>query len=77
MTVSITIRHIPDDTRDALAARASREGKSLQEYLSGELQRLASEPSVSDWVSSARSFAASAPPGSAERILTDLEEDRR
>ncbi|MCC5953814.1 MAG: hypothetical protein JJU45_17105 [Acidimicrobiia bacterium] len=30
---SITIRDVPDDTRDELAARAARAGQSLQEYL--------------------------------------------
>jgi hypothetical protein len=55
--VSITIRHVSDTTRDRLAERASRTGKSLQEYLSGELERLAAEPSVDDWITSARTFA--------------------
>lgn len=77
MTVSITIRHIPDHTRDRLAERASRIGKSLQEYLSGELQRLAAEPSIDDWLSSARVFAASNSQESADRILSDLDADRR
>lgn len=45
-------------------------------YDLSELQRLASEPGVSDWVSSARSFAASAPPDSADHILTDPEKNR-
>jgi plasmid stability protein len=35
--VAITIRDIPDDVRDELAARAARSGKSLQEYLRGML----------------------------------------
>jgi plasmid stability protein len=30
---SITIRNVPDDARDELAARAARSGRSLQEYL--------------------------------------------
>ena len=33
MSVAITIRDVPDETRDELAARAARAGKSLQEYL--------------------------------------------
>lgn len=37
MPVSITIRDVPDDTRDELAARAARSGRSLQEYLRLEL----------------------------------------
>ena len=38
---SITIRNVPEETRDELAARAARSGRSLQEYLRGELIRMA------------------------------------
>ena len=46
MPVSITIRDIPDDTRDELAARAARNGKSLQEYLRGEMIESTRRPDV-------------------------------
>jgi len=46
MSVSMTIRDIPDETRDELAARAARSGRSLQEYLRGELIELARRPDV-------------------------------
>jgi plasmid stability protein len=42
--VSITIRDVPQATRDELAARAARSGRSLQEYVRGELVALAEEP---------------------------------
>lgn len=41
---SITVRDVPDDARDELAARAARSGRSLQEYLRKELIDLASRP---------------------------------
>ena len=41
---SITIRNVPDQTRDELASRARRSGRSLQEYLRGELIRMAEKP---------------------------------
>ena len=41
---SITIRDVPDDTRTELAARAASSGRSLQEYLRGELVDLARRP---------------------------------
>lgn len=44
MAISITIRDVPDDTRDELAARAARSGRSLQEYLRAELVELARHP---------------------------------
>lgn len=48
MPTSVTIRHVPDDVRDELAARAARAGRSLQEHLRAELIRLASSPSVEE-----------------------------
>ena len=54
MSVSITIRGVPDDVRDELAARAARDGKSLQEYLLGMLRQSAARPSVADVISRAR-----------------------
>ncbi|MGY2078199.1 FitA-like ribbon-helix-helix domain-containing protein [Blastococcus sp. SYSU DS0828] len=45
MPVSVTIRGVPDDARDELAARAARAGQSLQEYLRAELVALARRPS--------------------------------
>ena len=41
---SITIRDVPDPTRDELAARAARSGRSLQEYLRIQLIELADRP---------------------------------
>ncbi|MDQ3460442.1 MAG: hypothetical protein M3498_14265 [Deinococcota bacterium] len=44
MTISITIRKVPAETRDELASRAALAGQSLQEYLRGQLIELASKP---------------------------------
>jgi antitoxin FitA len=44
MPTSITVRDVPDETRDELAARAARSGRSLQEYLRGRLVELAQRP---------------------------------
>jgi plasmid stability protein len=41
---SITIRDVPTETRDELAARAAATGRSLQEYLRHELIELARRP---------------------------------
>jgi plasmid stability protein len=45
MSVPITIREVPERLRDELAARAARQGKSLQEVLRAELVRMASRTS--------------------------------
>jgi antitoxin FitA len=41
---SITVRDVPDETRDELAARAAQTGRSLQEYLRAKLIDLARQP---------------------------------
>lgn len=41
---AITIRDVPDATRDELAARAARSGRSLQEYLKMHLIEVAGRP---------------------------------
>lgn len=51
---SITVRHVPDSVRDELASRAAREGKSLQEYLRGQLIELAGQPRVEDVIARIR-----------------------
>ena len=40
----MTIRDVPDETRDALAARAARAGQSLQEYVRAQLIALGERP---------------------------------
>lgn len=44
MATSITIRDVPDKTRNELAARAAHSGRSLQEYLRAQLIELARRP---------------------------------
>ena len=45
---SMTIRHVPEEVRNTLAARAARSGRSLQEYMLDELGRLAAQPTVAE-----------------------------
>ena len=46
MPVQITIRGVPEEVRDELAVRAALQRQSMQEFLRGELERIASRPSV-------------------------------
>ena len=54
MPVAITVRDIPDEVRDELAARAARSGKSLQEYLRLFLIESTERPPVDDVLARAR-----------------------
>ncbi len=54
MSVQITVRNVPDRVRDSLADKARHERKSMQEYLLGELDRLAERPSPAQWLERVR-----------------------
>ena len=54
MSVQVTIRGVPEEVRDRIAARAAARGQSMQEYLRGELVRLVAKPSVEEWLRQVR-----------------------
>ena len=54
MPVHITIRNVPEEVRDELAARAARRGQSMQAFLWSELERIASKPSTAEWLQGVR-----------------------
>jgi len=54
MGVQITIRNVSSKARDELASRAARAGKSMQEYLRAELERIAARPSLDEWLGRVR-----------------------
>jgi hypothetical protein len=78
MPVQITIRDVPDAVRDELASRAALQGKSMQEYLRSELERLAARPPVERWLETVRKRKrASSTHVTPEEILEHREADRR
>jgi plasmid stability protein len=54
MSVAITVRDVPDEVRDELAARAARSGRSLQEYVRAMLVEAAARRPVEDVIARAR-----------------------
>ena len=56
MAVKITIRDVPEELRDELAARAADRRQSMQAYLLGELERIAYRPSNAEWVRELREW---------------------
>ena len=77
MPVNITIRNVPDEVRDELAARAARSGRSLQDFLSAELVRIASTPSAPDAAGRTRLGASLNPALTADEIVAAVHEGRR
>lgn len=46
----VQVRGISAKAHRQLKAKARKEGKSLSEYLRGELEQLAGQPSLDDWL---------------------------
>jgi plasmid stability protein len=78
MAIQITIRDVPEGVRDELAARAALQGKSMQEYLRAELERLAARPPIEKVLERIRERKATAGTRlSPEEILSQRDADRR
>jgi antitoxin FitA len=78
MPTAITIRDVPDKTRDELAARAALSGRSLQEYLRARLIELASRPDAETVLARIRERKERTGTRlSAQRILAHRRDDRR
>lgn len=45
---NVLIRDVPENVHRQLQARAHEQGQSLQQYLAGELRRLAERPSMDE-----------------------------
>ena len=76
MTV-ITVRDVPDEVRDELAARAARGGMSMQEFLRSYLIDLTARPSASDALAQVRARARTYPRLTWADLADDLGTDRR
>ena len=80
MAVQITISDVPEEVRDRLAACAERRGKSLQEFLRGELVGIAGRSKLSneELMRKVQEIKAAEPKWiPAEVILQARDEDRR
>jgi plasmid stability protein len=78
MAIQINIRDVPERVRDELASRAAMQGKSMQEFLRAELERLAARPSIDAWLQQVRKRKRAAQTRiSSEHILDERNADRR
>jgi antitoxin FitA len=76
--VQITIRDVPEQVRDELAARAASQGKSMQEFLRMTLERLASRPTMDAWLHQVRRRKRAAQSRiTSDHILKTRDADRR
>ncbi len=78
MGVAITVRDVPPEVRDELAARAARAGQSLQEYLRSFLVDAVAKPTAADVIARARArVSATGVRVDAEAILGARDAERR
>ena len=78
MPVQITIRDVPEAVRNELAARAARRGQSMQQYLAGQLQRIAALPTAEDLMQAAKNRLEFDPANvSVKAILDARDADRK
>jgi plasmid stability protein len=76
MPVAITVRNVPDQVRNELAARAASRGWSLQEFMLHELVELNRRPNNAELIARARERLTGRGP-SIEQIHAARDEDRR
>lgn len=75
---AMTIREVPDETRNELAARAARSGRSLQEYLRQTLIDIAAKPDMNEILDELRARKETTGSRlSAEQILAFRDDGRR
>jgi len=76
MTVAITVRNVPEEVRNRLAARAAGSGRSLQEFLLAELTAAAAALAVEDFAAHIRPMTATSTLA-VEDIVDAVHADRR
>jgi antitoxin FitA len=50
MSKMMQVRDVPDKIHNVLKARAAREGMSLSDFIKRELERIATRPSMREWL---------------------------
>lgn len=78
MSIAITVRNVPVEVRDELAARAARAGQSLQEYLRSFLVEAVAKPTTAEVIARARArVSATGARLDAEDVLAARDAGRR
>jgi len=71
---NLLVRNLPDDVHAVLQQRAKQEGRSLQQYVTRELTRIAQRPSVADVLDRIEGRAGGTV--GLTQAVSDLEEER-
>ncbi len=71
---NVLVRDVPEEVHARLQARAAGRGQSLQQYLAGELSRLAEQPTMDEVL--ARIAARRGGTVGLDQAVADLREER-
>lgn len=74
---TLQVRNVPEDVRRTLKARAASSGKSLSEYVLGELEKLAERPTLDELTERIRARGSYEPGRSAADVLAEARAERR
>jgi hypothetical protein len=72
---NVLVRDVPEPVHAVLQQRADSQGQSLQQYLAGELRRLAERPTIEEVL--ARVTQRSGGRVGLKQAVADLDSDRR
>lgn len=77
MNKMIQIRNVPEKLHRKLKARAAAEGMTLSDYLREEIERLATKPTLKQWVEDVRKLNIDINPGITAAELVRMDRDSR
>lgn len=77
MNKMIQIRNVPEKLHRKLKARAAAEGMTLSDYLREEIERLATKPTLKQWIEDVRKLNIDVGPGSSAAELVRMDRDSR
>jgi plasmid stability protein len=72
MSKAIQVRKVPEEVRRTLKARAAREGMSLSDFITRELERAAERPTMLEWLERTRQAESISCRRSAAQVLREL-----
>ncbi|MGJ5816238.1 FitA-like ribbon-helix-helix domain-containing protein [Paludibaculum fermentans] len=76
MSKMIQVRDVPEAVHGTLKARAAREGMSLSDYIKRELERVAEQPTMREWLDRTRESKPIVGKKSAAQVIRALRDDR-
>ena len=72
----IQVRDVPEQVHGTLKARAAREGMSLSDFIKRELERVAEQPTMREWLERAQQTKPIRAQRSGAQLVRELRDSR-